>query len=1149
MKNVLKFLIIFSFLIIVAVPAYADGPHPQGITLDGTLGTAGKLSLPGPDYDIKAGFGKQAGANLFHSFGQFNIHQGESATFTGPDSVQNIISRVTGGNASWIDGRLASAIPNADLYFLNPAGVMFGPNASLDLSGSFHVSTADYLRLGENERFYAMPQTGELLSAASPSAFGFLGNNVAGISYEGKGEITEQEWENSPSGLQVKEGKTVSLIGGNIEIGRGTYYRIQKTDEDGNPVFEEASDENGNPLLDEEGNPVPVLDENGDPVPVTETVFPGDIKAPGGRIDIAAAASAGEVIPTETGLNVTSSEKGKITLSDKSLIDAGGTGGGSIFIRGGEFVAENSTVQSETLGNTDGGQIDIQTDTLVMNGSDILANTEGSGNAPDIYLRANRSLTVSGENSEAQPGGIFSVSGESGQSGGDDLGDSGNIRIEAENISFKDGALVSAVTYGGGQGGNLTLTASESLSFSGENSSARSTQINGSAYSESENAGNAGELNLKAGGTVSFSGKSSDDRGSMIESATLYTGDGGSLTVEAENISLSDGAFMMSDTFGQGKAGNIMLRAGESIALSNKGRRGTETLGTVSGTVRPASTADRGGEIVLEAGDIRIDTGAEINAKTSATGNAGNITLRADRTVSISGSDTKGNVSRIYSGSEGTTADSGTGGEIMISAQTLSLSDKGEISTSSTGGGKAGNIRLNVNQLRMDTESSVSSGSGFANIYAFDTVSDRDNGILILGDVVEVADPGESKSGRYVNIGTLVTYNSPIYQAANLNELDEMTNQNSLKNGDVASVSDAGNGTASDFVFLNGEWIKFNNIHEVAGNFEKNNLVLAQTGNVANVKDTGNGNPADFIYSGRDWVPLTDIRAVTDMAAKDELSAQAGDTVKVLDAGEGKAETFLYADGAWIPFAGGDAGTVSITADSITMENHSSITTSSQGHGNAGDIALTAAQVKLDTGASVSSGSNSTAFGGDAGSVTVHTSDSLGLSRDASLNTEAKSAGGGKIFANSGKKMYLLDSAITSSVKQGQGKGGDVSGDSELMILNHSRVTANAEEGDGGAIFIRTENFIKSADSAVTATSARGNQGTVKIEAPDTDISGSLTLMPGNFLDAAQWLSRPCSERGGEPASRFVIRDRDAVPTAPDDLQPAPTLWYRDPER
>ncbi len=112
------------------------------VVLDGTMGTSG--SIPGPQYAITADVGQQKGNNLFHSFQTFNINTVETAIFSGPNSISNIISRVTGGTESFIDGTIQSAITDANFFFLNPAGIMFGPNASLDVSGSFHVSTGDY---------------------------------------------------------------------------------------------------------------------------------------------------------------------------------------------------------------------------------------------------------------------------------------------------------------------------------------------------------------------------------------------------------------------------------------------------------------------------------------------------------------------------------------------------------------------------------------------------------------------------------------------------------------------------------------------------------------------------------------------------------------------------------------------------------------------------------------------------------------------------------------------------------------------------------------------------------------------------------------------------------------------------------------------
>jgi len=153
------------------------------ITLDGTWGPMGPLA--GPDYTIDAKVGHLHGNNLFHSFGQFNVHTTESATFTGPATIENVIGRVTGGQQSLIDGQIRSEMPRADLYLLNPSGVLFGPNATLGVPGSFHVSTADYIKLGETGRFDATTPSNSVLTSAPPSAFGFLGPNPAAIAIQG----------------------------------------------------------------------------------------------------------------------------------------------------------------------------------------------------------------------------------------------------------------------------------------------------------------------------------------------------------------------------------------------------------------------------------------------------------------------------------------------------------------------------------------------------------------------------------------------------------------------------------------------------------------------------------------------------------------------------------------------------------------------------------------------------------------------------------------------------------------------------------------------------------------------------------------------------------------------------------------------------
>jgi filamentous hemagglutinin family protein len=187
-------------LINVLFPCQAD------ITLDGSMGPAGALA--GPNFQIGAELGRQVGSNLFHSFGVFNINSPESVTFSGPNSIDNILGRVTGGSASTINGLLRSTIPEANLFFLNPAGVVFGPNASLNVQGSFHVSTADYLKLADGTRFDALPSSNDaLLTTVPPEAFGFLGENPAGISLQG-------------SFLQVPDGNMLSVVVGIVRMPR-----------------------------------------------------------------------------------------------------------------------------------------------------------------------------------------------------------------------------------------------------------------------------------------------------------------------------------------------------------------------------------------------------------------------------------------------------------------------------------------------------------------------------------------------------------------------------------------------------------------------------------------------------------------------------------------------------------------------------------------------------------------------------------------------------------------------------------------------------------------------------------------------------------------------------------------------------------------
>jgi hypothetical protein len=172
----------------------------------------------------------------------------------------------------------------------------------------------------------------------------------------------------------------------------------------------------------------------------------------------------------------------------------------------------------------------------------------------------------------------------------------------------------------------------------------------------------------------------------------------------------------------------------------------------------------------------------------------------------------------------------------------------------------------------------------------------------------------------------------------------------------------------------------------------------------------------------------------------------------------------------------------------------------------------------LDANASIQSESTATIFGGSAGTIHITSQDSVRLLGQSSLSTRTCDAGGGKVFVSAVKSISLLNGEISSSVRQGAGEGGDVNIRSELLLMNHGKITANADQGDGGAIFIRSDYFIKSVDSPIEATSNRGNDGTVKIDAPDIHIMNGLLALPSELLNASQWLKTPCKKRTEEDA-------------------------------
>ncbi len=659
----------------------AAGNCHAAVTLDGSLGSAGTLA--GPAYAIPAGVGRQVGANLFHSFGTFSLAGGESATFSGPASVANIIGRVTGGGVSSIDGLLRSTIAGANLYLLNPAGILFGPNAALDVSGSFYASSAHSLRLADGGRFEVATPAGSVLTSAPPAAFGFLGP---------AGAITVDR-----SQLTVPAGRTLALAGGDVAIGgAGASARLA---------------------------------------------------APGGQVAIVAAVAAGEVsLAGATPAVAAGVARGNVSLAGNSTLDVRGTGsvgGGSVVIRAGRFVMSDSTIDARTV-DGNGGMVDIgATGELRVSGQgpsqSITSVTTGAGNAGAITL-AGANIVIANAaqiDSSADPGG-------SGRGGAIELGATESISIAGRTAIASLAELTGVVSnsFGGGAAGAVALRAPrvvisdyatvQSQAAAGGNAgsigfSVGTLEVRGGAQiqSASAGAGAGGAVNVNATGAVAITGSSADGAFvSGIFADTLGSGAGGSVNVAARSLTLAGGgeissssragatarggdvrvtvgdtvaisgaspaglsSAIVANTFGVGPAGTIELSAA-SLALSDHGRIQSQSEG-----------AGNGGEIRLALGSLHLASGGQVSADTRQGGRGGSIDAVVSGGASISGGDS-GLFANAYL--------SGASGNLRLRAETLTLANGGGLFAFSQGAGRAGDVVVSAGSVRMSDGARIS---------------------------------------------------------------------------------------------------------------------------------------------------------------------------------------------------------------------------------------------------------------------------------------------------------------------------------------------------------------------------------------------------------------------------------------------------------
>lgn len=1081
--------------------AYAQTTPP--ITSSGLSTT---VTQNGTTYTITGGTRPGGGLNLFHSFGEFGVPTNNIANFLNETALptSNILARVTGGNISNIFGTIqTTGFGNANLFLMNPAGFLFGPNATVNVGGMVAFTSADYLRLSELNGsnagiFHTDPGQASVLTSAPIAAFGFLGSNPGAITVQG-------------SQFAVSEGQGISLVGGNIDIASGTLA-------DG-------------------------------------TIQPARLAAPGGQINLASVASPGEVSMSNF-MPASGMTMGSVTLSQGTTLDVSADAAGSIKIRGGQIVIADATLSADT-GNVNGAPVAIDinatgdlsiTDTRAM--SAITATTSGTGNAGAVQIAA--------ANVEASTTSQESFTLIDTHTSGD--GRAGNVTIATHEESATGNLLVSGTvttgftfidsgTQGPGTGGDVTLTAKNidlnQTKISTGDFVARQLSIDPS--------GSAGNLTIAAeslrgrnfifstegwaaiadtqqGGNITITGRQDTPatinflngqvsaggalRGGDItftnfnslftdftffETFTVF-GQGGGITANGRSIELTNGSKFVATTFGNGDAGNISLTATDHVSLLGQTPDNPNPLSIFSPTgLFSNSFGDLGlgnlgasGNIEVITPKLVMDTGGRINAITSSSGRGGNVTITAD-VVSISGEFTS--PSYVI---EGSIVDIGDFRPSGIFTRTIGA---GESCTGSCGAG--GNITMTVGSLTMGPGSQLDAGTSSTGNGGSITINARDT-ISMSGTLID---------GSPVGIFSRTTGTDP--GSGNGGNIELRAAQVEVTNGAHISAATSGSGNAGNISIL--------------GPSSPAQSVLIDGGGSGIFTDTEGTGAGGNIFVNANTVTLQNGGTLSATTSGTSSTATGG-TILI------EANQVQLNNGGLITASttgDGAGGSITIGANSTFGSNASTVSsTAAQAYG--GDITITAGEsVTLNNGSLITASSSGL---GNAGDILINAGQNY-TSTDSAVTTQAAQASGGNITVLATDMVHLTNSQLNASVEGSSTTvGGNITIDPQYVILLNSQILAQATQGQGGAISINITNgglYLPDATSTVSASSQFGVSGPVTIQSPNAPASGKIQPLGKSPLQATSLLNQRCAALAGGEFSSFTVAGRDSLPTEP----------------
>ena len=525
------------FLLATSILASSNATYAQSVipVRDGLNTAVNKI---GNQYNISGG--TQAGGNLFYSLQKLGLSTGEIANFLSSPSIQNILTRVTGGEASLINGLIQVTGGNSNLYILNPAGIVFGATASLNVPANFSATTATAIQVGNG--FFGMNSSVDEVRS--------LNGNINGFAFTS----TLPSSGTSPSGvilnqgdLRTNVGQSVTLVGGivvntgtiatpsgNITIAATPDNKFIKITNEGNVLSLEL------PISDRQalGN-APVLRSVDLPSLLTGKTAGTAVVA--GNLDVAGA-NGGNVQVLGTNVN----------LSGANINASGFNGGGSVLI-GGDYqgtgttpkslftsVDANTKIHADALLNGNGGKVIVWSDgTTAFDGTITAKAGSLSGNGGLVETSGKSNLVV-GNSANVNTSALIGTKGtwlldptniSVLASGGTDAS------VAAANANAGDSTINSSTVVSALNSSNVTLTATNAITVNAAidaSSNANAGNLTLTAPTTNLNApitlkgsstlsGRATTVNVGAGGTVKNGVDASAAGGTVNLAAATYT--------------------------------------------------------------------------------------------------------------------------------------------------------------------------------------------------------------------------------------------------------------------------------------------------------------------------------------------------------------------------------------------------------------------------------------------------------------------------------------------------------------------------------------------------------------------------------------------------------------------------------------------------